>query len=122
MAVTQEDLDQLKSQIAETLEAQSKQIWGIIKILQHGQDALDQQVATLATAFGEQAVLLESLVGQLRFSSPEEREAFYESQRKGREEMLRIMREGADAISGDDPRVAAAMEKMAGGNKTPSPD
>lgn len=74
----------------------------------------EKQVATLVIGYGEQAVFMEALLGQLNFASPEAQESFAKTLSNARKDMLRIMKEGADGLLGDSEKdLASAIKNLA---------
>lgn len=77
-------------------------------------EKIDQQIATLVLAYGETAVFLESLVGQMAFASPEAQKAFHDSLNQNRRSMVEVMQNAAEGFLGDDsPGVGSALSDMA---------
>jgi len=77
-------------------------------------EQIEKQIATLVVGFGEQAVFMEALIGQVAFSTDDARKAFNSSISESRKQMLEIMREGADDFLGStDPNLASAIEDVA---------
>lgn len=77
-------------------------------------EQIEKQIATLVVGFGEQAVFMEALIGQVAFSTEEAKKAFNSSLSDSRKQMLQIMREGADDFLGTtDPNLASAIEDLA---------
>lgn len=77
-------------------------------------ESYEKQVATLIVGFGEQAVFLEALVGQLQFSTSEAQAQFYETLNNSRKQMLTIMKDGARGLVADEnENLAAAIEDVA---------
>ena len=114
---SQKDLDHVKNITSRYVEMIEQLINQRLDLMDKTIESLERQLATLAVAFGEQAVVLESLVGQLQYASPEEREIFHNTIKEKRQDMIDALKEGADVFSGEDPSIAAAVERLAQGSK-----
>jgi hypothetical protein len=110
VTVSSADLETVRVFAEENANALARIITEHIKLTETTIEALEKQLATLALGYAEQAVILESLVGQLTFGTDEERKAFQESMNEQRREMFNIMREGANVLADDDPGLASALE------------
>jgi hypothetical protein len=87
-----------------------EKIMAIEKIM----ESYEKQVATLIVGFGEQAVFLEALMGQLQFATPEAQKDFHETLSNSRKQMLTIMKEGARGLLADENEsLASAIEDLA---------
>jgi hypothetical protein len=76
-------------------------------------EKIEQQLATLVLAYGETAVFLEALVGQIAFASEDAQKSFHESLSQSRKSMLEVMQSAADGFLGDeDPVIGAAISDL----------
>jgi hypothetical protein len=108
------DIESLKNQTQEIIIALSARIEARFQDLEDLIEKLEKQIATLILGFGEQAVNMEGLLAQLRFSSPEAQKAFMDTISESRKQMLQVMKEGAgDLLAGESPGVASALEDLA---------
>lgn len=108
MTIDKDDL----ARIYDAISQFSDKVAERLSILEKSVDALDQQFATMFIAFAEQAVLIEGLVTQISFNTPEARESFTKTVAAKREEMLAVIKEGGIALADNDPEVAAALEEL----------
>lgn len=77
-------------------------------------EKIEQQIATLTLAYGETAVFLEALVGQLAFASQEEQTNFHSNLAQSRKSMLEVMQNAAQGFLGDDsPVVGSTLSDLA---------
>lgn len=77
-------------------------------------EKVEQQLATLVLAYGESAVFLEALVGQIAFASQEAQESFHSSLSQSRKSMLEVMQSAADGFLGDeDPVIGSTLSNLA---------
>lgn len=107
-------LDSLKSQFEEIIIALSAKIESRFQEVEELIEKLEKQIATLILGFGEQAVNMEGLLAQLRFSSPDAQKAFMDTISESRKQMLQVMKEGAGGLlAGESPGVASALEDLA---------
>lgn len=82
--------------------------------LEKTMESYEKQIATLVIGFGEQAVFLEALLGQLQFSSEEAQKNFHDTLNNSRKQMLKIMKEGSeDVLAKDNQRLASAIADLA---------
>lgn len=110
--VTHKDLTYVKNIVSRYVEMIEKGLNERMEIMERSIEAIEKQIATLSVAFGEQAVLIEALVGQIKYSDKGEREEFHNTIKEKREEMLGVMKQGAAALFGEDSAVTAAMEEL----------
>jgi len=76
-------------------------------------ESLEKQIATLVVGFGEQAVFLEALLAQLSFASEQQQKAFQENVSTARREMLKVMKDGSEAlVAREDERLASALSDV----------
>jgi hypothetical protein len=77
-------------------------------------DQIEKQIATIVVGFGEQAVFMEALVGQIAFASKEAQDAFQEQLTKGRKQMLEVMNDAsAGFVADQDPGLGKAIGDLA---------
>lgn len=73
-------------------------------------DSYEQQIATIVLAYGEQAVMMEALMGQIAFASQEAQTAFYDQLAKSRQQMLEVMNDASAGFVGNkDPGLGKAI-------------
>jgi hypothetical protein len=85
-----------------------------IMAIEKTMESYEKQVATLIVGFGEQAVFLEALMGQLQFATPEAQKDFHTTLGNSRKQMLTIMKDGARGLVADEnENLAAAIEDVA---------
>jgi len=76
-------------------------------------ESIEQQIATMVVAYGEQAVFMEALIGQINFAAPEAQKVFTDTLARSRREMLKVMKEGADGfLVGDDENLSTAIKDL----------
>jgi hypothetical protein len=110
---TYTDVEVLSKAVNDIVLAMAAQFDSKLEKLDKTMEAYEQQIATLATGFAEQAVFIEALLGQLNFASDEQKKNFHDSVHEARQKMFTIMKEGADGIvANDNPRLAAAIEDV----------
>jgi hypothetical protein len=110
---TYTDVEVLSKAVNDIVLAMAAQFDSKLEKLDKTMEAYEQQIATLATGFAEQAVFIEALLGQLNFASDEQKKNFHDSVHDARQKMFTIMKEGADGIvANDNPRLAAAIEDV----------
>ena len=71
-------------------------------------EKVEQQLATLVLAYGETAVFLEALVGQIAFASTEAQKSFHDNLSQSRKSMLEVMQGAADGFLGNENPIAGA--------------
>jgi hypothetical protein len=77
-------------------------------------ESYEKQIATLVIGFGEQAVFIEALLGQIQFSTEDAQKLFHETLSNSRKQMLQIMKEGSeDVLAKQDKRLAGTIADMA---------
>lgn len=118
--MTEENIPELTSEevykksINELILAMAATFDDKIDKLEKTMEAYEKQIATLVIGFGEQAVFLEALLGQIQFSSQEAQTNFHETLNNSRKQMLNIMKEGSDdVLAKENPRLASAIANMA---------
>ena len=73
-------------------------------------EAIEKQIATLVVGYGEQAVFMEALIGQLVFASDEERKNFNSNLATARKDMLEVMSSASkDLLASDNQGLATAL-------------
>ena len=76
-------------------------------------ESIEQQIATMVVGYGEQAVFMEALIGQINFAAPEAQKVFTDTLARSRREMLKVMKEGADGfLVGDDENLSTAIKDV----------
>lgn len=107
------DIEVLSKTVNDIVLSMAVQFDMKIEKLDKTMESYEQQIATLATGFAEQAVFIEALLGQINFASDEAKKNFHESVHDARQKMFNIMKEGASGIvANDNPRLAAAIEDV----------
>jgi hypothetical protein len=107
------EIEFLRKTINDLVLAMAAQFDNKIEKLDKVMESYEQQIATLATGFAEQAVFIEALLGQLNFASDEAKRNFHDSVHDARQKMFNIMKEGANGIVADqNPRLASAIEDV----------
>lgn len=115
-----EELKKLLNEVVLTLAAKFDQK---ISEIEKMMEDYEKQVATLIVGFGEQAVFLEALLGQLQFATPEAQKDFHDTLNNSRKQMLTIMKEGArDLVADENERLASTIEDLADSKYTDSAD
>jgi hypothetical protein len=100
-------IDDVYNKIYNHVEEQFKEIHKKI-------ESYEQQIATIVLAYGEQAVFMEALVGQIAFASKEAQDAFQEQLTKGRKQMLEVMNDAsAGFVADQDPGLGKAIGDLA---------
>jgi hypothetical protein len=108
------DIESLRNQTQEIIIALSARIESRFQDVEDLIEKLEKQIATLILGFGEQAVNMEGLLAQLKFSTPEAQKAFMDTIAQSRKQMLQVMKEGAGGLlAGESPGVASALEDLA---------
>lgn len=96
------------------LNVLSKEVISTYKELETRVEAMEKQIATLVLAYGEQAVFMEALIGQIAFSSEEAQKSFHETLKNARKSMLEVMKDGSqDLVAGSDKNLGEAIVDMA---------
>lgn len=108
-----DSLDNLKDQLHELVVALAARVEERLQDLDDSIEKLEKQIATLILGFGEQAVNMEGLLAQIKFSSPEAQKEFMSTIAASRKQMLETMKEGASVLAGESPRIASAVEDLA---------
>lgn len=77
-------------------------------------EAMEKQIATLVLAYGEQAVFMEALVGQVAFATEEAQKQFHEVLKDARKSMLEVMKDGAKTfVEPGDKNIGDALSNLA---------
>jgi hypothetical protein len=117
------EIEKLYQVINELILAVAAKFDSKIDEIQTLMESYEKQVATLVIGFGEQAVFLEALLGQIQFSSDEAQKNFHETLSNSRKQMLQVMKEGArDLVASDNERLASAIEDLAEAESSDSTD
>lgn len=108
------EFDIWKEQMITVLTEMANKFESRLQEVEKSIENTEKQVATLVIGYGEQAVFMEALLGQLNFASSEAQESFAKTLASARKEMLKIMKEGADGLLGDSEKdLASAIKNMA---------
>jgi hypothetical protein len=77
-------------------------------------EKIEQQIATLTLAYGETAIFLEALVGQLAFATEDAQKNFHSTLSDSRKSMIEVMQSAAEGFLADDsPVVGSALSDLA---------
>jgi len=107
------DVDQLKNYIQDIFLSFSRLTDSKFADFDKKMESLEKQIATLVVGFGEQAVFLEALLAQLSFASEQQQKAFQENVSTARREMLKVMKDGSEAlVAREDERLASALSDV----------
>lgn len=113
-AENKSELDIWKEQMIQVLTEMADKFEGRLQDVEKAIENVEKQVATLVVGYGEQAVFMEALLGQLHFASPEAQQSFAKTLASARKDMLNIMKEGADGLLGESEKdLASAIKNMA---------
>lgn len=108
------ELDIWKEQLVQVLSEMANKFESRLQEVEKALENAEKQVATLVVGYGEQAVFMEALLGQITFASPEAQQSFAKTLASARKEMLSIMKEGADGLLAEsDKDLASAIKNMA---------
>lgn len=81
--------------------------------LENNLESAEKQIATLVVGYGEQAVFMEALIGQLVFATDEERKNFNDNLATARKEMLGVMSNASRTFLADtDQRLAESITEL----------
>lgn len=84
-----------------------------LKKIEETMESYEKQIATLVVGFGEQAVFIEALLGQIQFSTEDAQKSFMETLNTSRKQMLQIMKDGArDLVANENERLASSIEDV----------
>lgn len=109
------EIEELKKLLNELVLVLAAKFDEKISQIEKTMESYEKQVATLIVGFGEQAVFLEALLGQLQFATSEAQKDFHDTLNNSRKQMLKIMQEGArELVADDNERLASAIEDLAG--------
>jgi hypothetical protein len=89
------DLEELEMRVSQVMEAMHTNYQGQFAEQDEKLDNYEQQLAILAMAYAEAAVMIEALIGQLHFATQEEREAFNKTMKESRKHMVEVMTNNA---------------------------
>jgi hypothetical protein len=96
------------------LNTLSKEVISKFHELEEKIESIEKQVATLVLAYGEQAVFMEALIGQIAFSTQEAQSSFHETLKQARKSMLEVMKDGSEAfVAGSDKNVGESINNLA---------
>jgi len=113
-AENKSEFDIWKEQMIQVLTEMASKFESRLQEVEKSIENVEKQVATLVIGYGEQAVFMEALLGQINFASPEAQESFAKTLSSSRKEMLNIMKEGADGLLGESEKdLASAIKNMA---------
>lgn len=77
-------------------------------------EAMEKQIATLVLAYGEQAVFMEALVGQVAFATEEAQKTFHDVLKDARKSMLEVMKDGSKTfVEPSDKNIGDAINNLA---------
>jgi hypothetical protein len=108
------ELDVWKEQMIQVLTEMATKFETRLQEVEKSIENTEKQVATLVVGYGEQAVFMEALLGQIHFASPEAQQSFSKTLASARKDMLNIMKEGADGLLGESEKnLASAIKDMA---------
>lgn len=94
-----------------------------IEKLEKTMESYEKQIATLVIGFGEQAVFIEALIGQIQFSNEDAQKNFHETLSHSRKQMLKIMKEGSeDVLAKENQGLASAIADLAESELSDSPE
>ena len=92
----------------------ASQVEDRLKTLETSVEAIEKQIATLIISYGEQAVFIEALVGQMAFASDEARKSFHDTLSSTRKQMLEVMQNASKGFLADEnPNLATALTDLA---------
>lgn len=98
----------------DVINALAVQVEDRLKTLESSVEAIEKQIATLIISYGEQAVFVEALVGQMAFASDEARKSFHDTLNSTRKQMLEVMQNASKGLLADEnPNLAAAVTDLA---------
>jgi len=104
------DFSTIQIAIDNMLNVLAKEVTSVQKDIEQRVEAVEKQVATLVLAYGEQAVFMEALIGQISFSTAEAQKSFRETLKEARKSMLEVMQNGAQSFVADsDKKVGQAI-------------
>lgn len=84
-----------------------------LKKIEETMESYEKQIATLVVGFGEQAVFIEALLGQIQFSTEDAQKSFMDTLNMSRKQMLQIMKDGArDLVANENERLATSIEDV----------
>lgn len=106
----QEELTILVNNIADQLVQVDKNVSKRFEEIDKLIDNIEQRIASLVVGFGEQTVVIESLVSQLAYSTEEERQSFRENVAEARKEMLELLQGLSDAVEETSPEPEPSVE------------
>jgi len=104
------DFSTIQIAIDNMLNVLAKEVTSVQKDIEQRVEAVEKQVATLVLAYGEQAVFMEALIGQISFSTAEAQKSFRETLKEARKSMLEVMQNGTQSFVADgDKKVGQAI-------------
>ena len=110
----QSDKNTIDIALDNMLNTLSKEVISKFHELEEKIENVEKQVATLVLAYGEQAVFMEALIGQIAFSSEEAQKSFHQTLKEARKSMLEVMKDGSEAfVAGGDKVVGEAISDLA---------
>ena len=96
------------------LKTLSQEVVQKFKELEVRIESVEKQVATLVLAYGEQAVFMEALIGQIAFSTEEAQKTFHDTLKEARKSMLEVMKDGSKTfVDPSDKNLGQAIGDMA---------
>lgn len=110
----QSDKNTIDIALDNMLNTLSKEVISKFHELEEKIENVEKQVATLVLAYGEQAVFMEALIGQIAFSSEEAQKSFHQTLKEARKSMLEVMKDGSEAfVAGGDKVVGETISDLA---------
>jgi hypothetical protein len=106
----------------DTMNGLAAQVLDRMAKLESDMEEMEKRVATLVLGYGEQAVFMEALVGQLAFSTDAARQKFQEDVTVARQQMLEVMSSASKGfLAEQDESLAAAIADLVD-EQSPSTD
>jgi dsDNA-specific endonuclease/ATPase MutS2 len=110
----QSDKNAIDLAIDNMLNTLSNEVITKFKELESKLESVEKQVATLVLAYGEQAVFMEALIGQIAFSTEEAQKSFHDTLKEARKSMLEVMKDGSEAfMAGSEENLGEAISNLA---------
>jgi hypothetical protein len=107
------EVEKLTKLVNELFVAMAASFDDKLKKIEDLMESYEKQIATLVVGFGEQAVFIEALLGQIQFSTEDAQKAFMETLNNSRKQMLQIMKDGArDLVANENERLASSIEDV----------
>jgi len=104
------DFSTIQIAIDNMLNVLAKEVTSVQKDIEQRVEAVEKQIATLVLAYGEQAVFMEALIGQIAFSTVEAQKSFRDTLKEARKSMLEVMQDGTQSFVADgDKKIGQAI-------------